>query len=368
MTTDFLAELKAKYPELARKVRRNEPLKEHVTLKVGGPAKYFCEVREVEELKVLMKAAFESDVPVFILGQGSNVIFLDEGFEGLVIKNLCHGDEDNKVHREDRSLIKSGMTEEKSGMTEEKSGMTKEKSGMTETNSVILEAESGAQISQLIIAAVEQNLSGLEWFTGLPGTIGGAVYGNAGRFGHEIGEVVDRVAVFDVITGEEKILTAEELKFGYRYSGLQKKGGADGKLAVGKSEMDEAGRFGSPVVLKVWLKLKPEEPAVLQKRQAEILAKMNDKYPTEPSAGSFFKNPENEREAVSGKISAGWLIEQTGLKGHQIGGAKISEKHANFIVNTGAATAGDILELADLVKKTVKEKFGVELEEEVRVV
>lgn len=322
---EFLADLKARFPDLAGRVRTNESLSEHVTLKVGGPAQYFCEAREGADLKALLGVAREHGLPVFILGQGSNIYFSDAGFKGLVVKNLCQGFE----------FSDEGF----------------------------LETEAGVLLGQLVKMAMDRNLSGLGVFAGLPGTIGGAVYGNSGRMGHEIGELVEKVLVFDLVAGEEKFLTREEIGFGYRSSGL-------------KEALDK------PVILKVWLKLNAEEPEVLRKRQAEIMEQLAEReYPPEPNAGSFFKNPgtgqaiaqaeadQPGRQAVGReKLTAGQLIEQAGLKGYQVGGAKISEKHANYLVNMGGATAKDIQAVAVAVKEKVKEKFGVELEEEVRMV
>jgi len=206
----------------------------------------------------------------------------------------------------------------------------------------------------------------LEWAAGIPGTVGGAVRGNAGAYGHAMGESVEEIEALRIKNKKSRIKNygKEDCKFGYRESIFKREGG---------------------VILKVVLKLAPGDKNKIKEEMDKIFAARDGKIPTDSSAGSFFKNVEVTEEIVKiikeythedvppdyiqkGKIPAAWLIGQCDLKGKQIGGAKISEKHANFIVNTGEATAADVIALSSLVKMKVRDEVGVQLEEEVEYV
>lgn len=287
--------LKKQFP----KIKLKEPMKNHCTLRAGGPAAAFYELTDIEDLPSLIILAEENHIPYCVIGRGSNVLFTDKGFCGLVIKNLSN-----------KCSIKGGK----------------------------IIADSGVLLAQIVRLSVDNNLTGLEPLWGIPGTIGGAVYGNAGVPRNEIGDFVKSATVFNAGDGIRK-LQKKELWFDYRSSSLMQK---------------------REIVLEVTLKLKK-----IKKKSQSLLNKIIEirkgKQPKGWSTGSFFKNPMPEK-------TAGWLIDQCGLKGKRLDNAQISEKHANFILNLGNASAAQILALADLAQTKVREKFGIELKKEVKVI
>lgn len=282
-------------------MKTGEPLKNHCTFRVGGPADYFYELFNIEELPQLITLADENQIPYVIIGKGSNVIFLDDGFRGLVIKNLS-----NRLNIQDDEVT----------------------------------ADSGVLLSEIIRKSILADLTGLEPLYGLPGTIGGAIFGNAGVPGTEVSDFLKTVCAFNI---EEGIHAHErsQLDFSYRTSTFKKEKSQD-------------------AIMEIILKLKKGDKNISKARMKEIDEIRRGKQPTGYTCGSFFKNPSKEK-------SAGMLIERAGLKGKRIGGAEISVKHGNFFMNVADASASDILALRDLAKKTVLEKFGVALEEEVRI-
>lgn len=281
-------------------IKGEEPLKKHCTLRVGGPADFFYELTNIEELPSLVSLSEENRIPYKIIGRGSNVLFTDNGFRGLIIKNLT-----NRVE-----VIGDEIT-----------------------------ADSGVLWAEIIKVATDNNLTGLEPLHGIPGTIGAAVYGNAGVPEVETGMLVKSITVFNVGDGVREI-KKDNISFKYRWSSLQEH---------------------REIVMRVILSLKKGGTQKSQK----LISKTNDvrrgKQPIGLSAGSFFKNPSPDKPA-------GYLIEQVGLKGFKIGDAQISEKHANFFINTGNATCAQILELADTAKQKVRDRFGIELEMEVKII
>jgi UDP-N-acetylmuramate dehydrogenase len=309
------------------KIKEKIPLKEYTTFKIGGPARYFFVAKSKEDLKNAILWAKKKKLPFFILGAGSNVLFSDKGFKGLVIKiqnsNLKIQNENSKFK-------------------------------------IICGA--GVPLMKLVFKSSEIGATGLENLAGIPGTLGGAIWGNAGAFGREIGDLVEEVKVLDVGGSklEVKKLKNKDCKFGYRDSIFKKK--------------------ENWIILEATLKLEKEKKKEIEEKIKEILKLRKEKQPLEfPSAGSVFKNvpiekvPKEIREKFKEKIKngflpAGVLIEAAGLKGFQIGGAKISEKHANFIVNIGEAKASDVKELMEKIKKEVKKKFKIQLEEEIKLV
>jgi len=305
------------------KIRENVLLRDYTTFKIGGPARYFFVAENKEDLKNAILWAKKKKLPFFILGGGSNVLFPDNGFNGLVIKMQN---------------------------TQYKIRNTK------------IVAEAGIPLQKLVLETAKKGLSGLENLAGIPGTLGGAIWGNAGAFGREIGDLVEEVKVLDVGSSrlEVKKLRNKDCKFGYRDSIFKKK--------------------ENWIILEAALKLKRGKRKEIEEKIKEILRLRKEKQPLEfPSAGSVFKNvpiekvPKKIREKFKEKIKdgflpAGVLIEAVGLKGFQIGGAKISEKHANFIVNVGGAKASDVKELIEKIKKEVKKKFKIQLEEEIKLV
>jgi UDP-N-acetylmuramate dehydrogenase len=305
------------------KTREKIPLKEYTTFKIGGPARYFFVAKNKEDLKNAIFWAKKKKLPFFILGGGSNVLFSDNGFKGLVIKLQN---------------------------TQYKIRNTK------------IVAEAGVPLQKLVLETAKRGLSGLENLAGIPGTLGGGIWGNAGAFGREIGDLVEEVKVLDVGSSklEVKRLKNKDCKFGYRDSIFKRK--------------------KNLIILEATLRLKRGKRKEIEEKIKEFLKLRKEKQPLEfPSAGSVFKNvpiekvPKEIREKFKEKIKdgflpAGVLIEAAGLKGFQIGGAKISEKHANFIVNVGEAKANDVKELIEKIKKEVKKKFKIQLEEEIKLV
>jgi UDP-N-acetylmuramate dehydrogenase len=277
-------------------IKENELLKNHSTFRIGGPARYFVVAKNKEEVLEAINFAKEKKLPYFIFGGGSNILFRDEGYEGVVIK------------------IRSTKFE-------------------IRNNKII--AESGILLSQLVSFAIENNLSGLEWAIGIPGTIGGCVAGNCGAFGKSISENIVKVKTLD------KEYDREQCGFEYRESRFKKPSSPE-------------------IILEIELELKKGNPEEIKKRIKNNLLQRKDRIPPFPSAGCVFKNPK--------PLSAGKLIDECGLRGEKINNAQISENHANIIVNLGGAKAEDVLELIKICKEKVREKFKVDLEEEIVII
>jgi len=279
---------------------KNEPMKNHTSFKIGGAADEFCTASGKDEIIELINYAKGKDMPYFIMGNGSNLLVSDKGIRGLVIQI-------------------SGKFSD------------------FEISENIIKAESGVLLSSLAKAAQKNGLSGMEFASGIPGTLGGAVYMNAGAYGGEMSSIVKSVTYLK--DGEIKKIE-DGFEFGYR-----------------KSLFADLGA----VILEAELELEKGNPEEIKARMEDYKIRRTEKQPLNmPSAGSVFKRPKG--------YFAGGLIEEAGLKGFKIGGAVVSEKHAGFIVNAGSATAGDVLALIEHIQKTVKEKFNVELETEVKIV
>jgi len=283
-------------------VKENIPLAKYTSFKIGGPAKYFFIAKTKEDLITALKVAKENKLKVFILGGGSNVLVSENGFDGLVVKIEIS---DIKFAG-DKVLVGAGI------------------------NSSVLAHN-----------VAEKGLSGLEWMAGLPGTIGGAIYGNAYAFGSGTENSVESVEVLDINTHEVKNFSKEDCLFGVKNSIFKK-----------------SKQF---VILSSVLKLNKGNTEDIRKKNNEYLKYRQDKHPMNfPSAGSVFVNPDGHNS---------WqLIHDCGLTGKIIGQAQISEKHSNFIVNLGGAKADDVLELIKLVQKEVKEKFNIKLETEIQII
>lgn len=277
-------------------IKENEPLRNHSTFRIGGPAKFFIVTKNKEEILEAIEFAKGKDLPFFAFGGGSNILFHDKGYNGIAIKIL-----NSKFQILNSNVIVSA----------------------------------GTLLSQLIAKSIEAGLTGLEWGIGIPGTVGGCVAGNCGAYGHDISEFVKKVKTLN----EE--YSKEECSFSYRESIFK---GSDGK----------------EIILEAELELKKGDK---EKSKAEIKNTMENrkgKIPPYPSIGSIFKNPK--------PLVARKLIEECGLKGAKIGNAQVSKLHANFIVNLGGAKASDVLALIKLCKEKVKEKFKINLEEEIVVI
>jgi UDP-N-acetylmuramate dehydrogenase len=305
-------------------IQQNIPLAPLTTFKIGGPAKFFAEVKNETELLEALDFARENKVEIFMLGGGSNILFSDKGFDGLVIRLL-------------------------------------------NTNYQILDTEiecgAGLQLSEAVKLAKENSLTGLEWAMGIPGTIGGAVRGNAGAFGGEIADNLESVRALKISDNRSKIEEHKKANcdFSYRTSLFKK----NPNLAV----------------LSVRLKLKKGNKKTITEKMKEIAKIRTEHQPKGFSSGSFFQNPTVENPSVlqefeketgakapNGKIPAGWLIEEAGFKGKKIGGVVVSEKHANFFINDGTATAEDVIILAGIIKQKLREGYDVQIKEEIMYV
>lgn len=282
-----------------------EPMSRHTSFRIGGPADALIEARSLDELCGLVRWAAERDLPYRVIGGGSNLLVADEGIDGLVVVNRCD------AHR----VIEAG-------------------------GRAVIYVEAGRSISALSKEMERVGLAGLEWAAGLPGTVGGAVVGNAGAFGRSTADNLVRVLMLE--EGHEQAwINPADLGFGYRSSNLKK----DGR--------------GRRIVLAAELELqRGERTQIEEASHAAIRARKGQ--PTEPSAGSVFKNPSTDRVAR--------LIETAGLKGVRIGDAQVSPRHANFIVNCGRATAGNVLELIEHIRTRVRDQFQLELELEIECV
>jgi len=283
-------------------LKKEVSLKNYTTLKTGGKARYFFEAETNKDLIKAVKAARDLKIPFFIMGGGSNLLIDDKGYKGLVVK----------TKNQKAKIEKAGIY-----------------------------ADAGAKLSDLAFLSLKKSLTGLEWAAGIPGTIGGAICGNAGwpTEKRSISSVVKSVGVLDAGSKlKTRKINAKDCNFGYRDSVFKH----NKKL----------------IVLGVFLELKKGNKKKIKEGINDILRKRGRKIPVGFSAGSVFKNPEGR--------FAGELIEKCGLKGKKIGGAKISEKHANFIINFDNAKSKDIEALIGLAKKEVKRKFGIILEEEIQ--
>lgn len=312
-----------KLKEVLPKIRKNVSLKNYSTYKIGGPAKYFFVAKSKDELAKVLKVAEKFGMQFFILGGGSNILFSDKGFEGLVIK----------IENKEIKIL---------------------------NNNTIL-AGAGVELSKMVWLSAKKSLEGMEWAGGLPGTFGGAVIGNAGAFGGEIKNVIFQVRALNSNVNL-KSFSNKQCQFSYRSSIFKKKGW---------------------VVLEAVIKLKKGSKEDIESVAKSRVRYRKERHPLEyPNIGSIFKNcpfseflPKQKKELLKvvkkdplSVVPTAYLISECGLKNKRIGGAKISEKHPNFIVNLGNAKARDVLKLISLVKKKVKNKFKVNLETEAQLV
>lgn len=291
---------------IGAEVHEDVPLSGHTTLRIGGPARYFCEVTDGAQLAAALAAARTEGLERLVLGGGSNLLVLDGGFDGLVIANRMLGIEGDGTR---------------------------------------VKVAAGESYHDVVERLAEEGLAGLGFAAGVPGSVGGAVFGNAGCYGKAIGDLLDQVILLDPDGGERRAVTPADLDLGYRRSALPGSGA---------------------VVEAITLRLERGDPEVLRAEIADNLAVRENKHPIDiPSAGSYFKNLP-PRESGGRRIAAGLLLDQVGCKGLRVGGAAVFERHANIIVNPGGASADDVLALADEMKRRVLGRFGVRLEEEVR--
>lgn len=298
-------------------IQQNISLAPYTTFKIGGPARFFAEVQNEEELLEALNFAQKNNLEIFVLGGGSNILVSDEGFNGLVIKIIAS--------------LES------------------------------LKCWAGNNLSEVVKLAKEHSLTGLEWAAGIPGTIGGAIRGNAGAYNFDMSGVVEEIKVIEIQELKIKTFNNKDCKFSYRSSIFKEN--------------------KNLIMVSAILKLQKGDKAEIENKIKEILKKRSEKIPQGQSAGSFFQNPIVDNPELikrfekdtgiackDNKIPAGWLIEEVGLKGKKIGGAMVNEEHGNFVINKGSAKAQDVIILASLIKQQVRDKFGVELKEEVQYV
>lgn len=284
-------------------IKEMEPLCAHTTFRIGGPAAFYLVPEQAEEVKKAIAFANERELPFLTIGRGSNVLFQDEGYDGVVIE-VGRGME----HIE---LMDDGR----------------------------IRAAAGTGIGALAAAAARESLSGLEFASGIPGTLGGAVTMNAGAYGGEIRDCLVSATVLDA-DGAMQELEKDELELGYRTSVIQKKG---------------------YIVLEALFQMKEGDRRAIQQRMREMNESRRQKQPLEyPSAGSTFKRPEGH--------FAGKLIEDAGLRGYRVGDAQVSEKHCGFVINRGNATAAQVRELIAHVQEKVFQMSGIKLEPEVKII
>ena len=297
------------YEDLAKnmphaEIKKDELMSKHTSFRVGGPADIWIKIKTIDELKFVMEYTKTNDIPLSIVGNGTNTLVKDKGIRGITI-SPCF---ENIEFKEDGNIVKVNVG-------------------------------AGVKLPVLAEEIVKNGVEGFEFASGIPGSIGGAIRMNAGAYGGEMKEIVESVRYIDE-EGNIKTANADEINFSYRYSRFKdnKEVIVDAVLSLRKGDIDE-----------------------IRGKMMDLNSRRNEKQPLNmPSAGSTFKRG-------NGFITS-QIIDDAGLKGYQIGGAKVSEKHAGFVVNTGNATAEDILKLTDYIIKTVYEKFGKILELEVEVI
>ena len=336
---------------LGDRVRFDEPMSRHTSFRVGGPADAYITPETQEELVRLTTGARERGLKHTIIGAGTNLLVKDNGIKGLVIVLTKFFKKRNPAFS-GRGI---GPFGKKPGFLQ---------TDMREDGSTIVTAMAGCGLRSLCGFSIKQGLEGMNFALGIPGTVGGAVMMNAGT-GHGAMADVLKSLLLLLPTGQTQKIRREELHFDYRrFDRVQ----TCKEIGYSISEDDEG-----PVILEASFRLHPSDPATLKKEAAGILKTRRKTQPSGyPSAGCFFKNPRGDEVSSFGcqvpkQMSAGSLIDQAGLKGKRIGGAEVSARHANFIINRAGASATDILALADLIQKEVSDKFGVHLEPEVRI-
>lgn len=300
VTEKLINDIRSALPGL--EMHENEPMSAHCSFRIGGPARLMACPASGAEAAVLLRLLREADAPVELMGKGTNLLVADEGLDAVVVR-LGEAISGAELLPGDR-----------------------------------VRAGAGISLAKLAVFAAEAGLSGLEFAHGIPGSLGGAVFMNAGAYGGEMKDVLESAEIA-LPDGTVREVPAEELELSYRHSALEGSGA---------------------LVTAATVKLTPAEPEAIRARMRELMEKRRASQPLDmPSAGSTFKRP------VGGYAAA--LIDQAGLKGFAIGGAQVSEKHAGFVINRGGATFDDVLRLMEHIQKTVLEKSGVRLEPEVRI-
>jgi len=285
------------------KFAENISLAKYTTFKIGGPAKHFYIAKNKKDLIEAINKAKESKLSIFILGGGSNTLALGKGYDGLVVK----------IHNSQFTIHNSEIR-----------------------------VDAGVDLSELVKIVSKKSLAGLEWAAGIPGTVGGAVYGNAQAFDSKMSDIIKNVEVLNLKNLSVKTLNRKQCSF-------------SAKKSIFKQNKNL-------VILSVILKLKKGDRGKIEEEAKEHIKLRKEKHPLQySSAGSIFVNR-------VGKPSSSYLIEKAGLKGTKVGGAEVSSKHAGFIINTGHAKAKDVLDLIKIIKQKVKDKFAVDLQEEIQII
>lgn len=283
------------------KIFTNEPMSKHTSFKIGGPAEIFVKINNVEELKLIIKISKQAEVPITVVGNGSNLLVSDDGIRGIVLKI-----EFDKIEIEESGKLKVG---------------------------------SGVKLAFFAQKCLKEKLEGFEFASGIPGTIGGAIRMNAGAHGSEMKDIVKKITCM-TRDGKIQVISNEEAKFEYRNSIF--------------SQNDY-------IILEAEIQLRKGNPEEIRSKMDEYATYRKEKQPIEyPSAGSTFKRG---NDFITAK-----LIDECGLKGYQIGGAQVSEKHAGFIINKGNATAEDVKQLMKYVEEQVYNKFGKKIEPEIEII
>lgn len=283
-------------------ILENHELKPYTTFRIGGPADFFAQPKTIEDLQALLDLCQQNSLSYYILGQGSNILFTDKGYRGMVI---CLGKPFGHIIRQGNDL----------------------------------RVGAGALLKDVAAYALAQKLDGLVFACGIPGSVGGAIYMNAGAYGGEMKEIVSQVKVMDK-EGQIKNYLGSEMDFGYRYSRIQ---------------------AGGEVILEASLSLQEGNMDQMLEQTKDLTQRREEKQPLEmASAGSTFKRPEG--------YFAGKLIMDAGLAGYSYGDAAVSTKHCGFVINKGNATFADVMALVDHVQKTVQDQFGVKMQPEIRIV
>ncbi len=301
-------------------VRENEALAPKTTFDIGGVARYFTEVRNVDELREALAFAREKDVPFFLLGGGSNILFSDAGYDGMVIR-MMHNT--LQIH-----------------------------------NDVLITCGAGTMLMDVIVYAAQSNLGGVEGLAGIPGSVGGAVRGNAGAFGMEIQDVIDHVSVYDTVTDTVLEVTADACAFGYRMSAFK--------------------NDPTKIIIDATLRFTPGHKEHITRAIYDTVEKRNAKQIQDiKSAGSWFVNPEVEmriqeiftketgKTSHGGRVPAGWLLQSAGMFQKRIGDVQAGIQHANYFINMGRGTAEQAIQLSSMAKMRVRDTFDVQLKEEV---
>lgn len=293
----------------------DEPMRHHTTFRIGGPADFYFAAQNPDQMVAALKVAHECEVPVFLLGGGSNLLVSDEGFRGMVIRNACDA---------------------------------------IEFDGHAAQVGCGADFLDLILRCRDHSLKGLEFAAGIPGSVGGALYGNAGCYGDDIGHYTIECTHVDFTGRHVETKPAAWYEFAYRDSKLKRE---------------------PRVLLTALLQFSPGDRTAIEKEIEEKLEIRRVKHPQwriEPTAGSYFKNlppdfqmPGAKHSPGTRRVATGQVLDECHCRGLRVGDAMVYEKHANIVVNAGHATAKDVLELANEMKRRAREKFGVELEEEV---